>query len=83
MPFLGCVNEKGFVKVVEGSKLVIDLDGKISAQRAQQQLYNLPIIIMPDEINLTRRVLEPMHRFHRLAADVMLPRELFENDSIS
>ena len=32
---------------------------------------SLPLTIIPDEINLTRRVLEPMHRFHKLAAGVM------------
>jgi hypothetical protein len=76
IPVLGCVNEKGFVKEVEGSKIRIDLDGSVAAERAKQQLSNVPIIIMPDEINLTRRVLEPMHRFHKLAAEVMLPSEL-------
>jgi hypothetical protein len=76
IPLLGSVSEKGFVKEVNDSKLVIDLDGKIAAERAKQQLSNLPVIIIPDEINLTRRVLEPMHRFHKLAADVMLPPEL-------
>ena len=37
-----------------------------------------PLIIIPDEINLTRRVLEPMHRFHRLAADIMLPGHYYQ-----
>jgi hypothetical protein len=76
IPFLGSVSEKGFVKEVSDSKLVIDLDGSIAAERAKQQLSNLPLMIIPDEINLTRRVLEPMHRFHKLAAGVMLPSEL-------
>lgn len=76
IPLLGSVSEKGFVKEVNDSKLVIDLDGRIAAERAKQQLSNLPVIIIPDEINLTRRVLEPMHRFHKLAAKVMLPPEL-------
>ncbi|MGA8106814.1 MAG: hypothetical protein WB815_09180, partial [Nitrososphaeraceae archaeon] len=70
------VSEKGFVKEVYDSKLVIDLEGSIAAERAKQQLSSLPLTIIPDEINLTRRVLEPMHRFHKLAADVMLPPEL-------
>jgi hypothetical protein len=69
-------SEKGFVKEVDGSKLVIDLEGNIAAERGKQQLSNLPLTIIPDEINLTRRVLEPMHRFHKLAAHVMLPPEL-------
>jgi hypothetical protein len=75
IPLLASVSEKGFVKEVVDSKLVIDL-GSIAAERAKQQLSFLPLTIIPDEINLTRRVLEPMHRFHKLAADVMLPPEL-------
>ena len=77
IPLLACVNEKGFVKKVDDTKLVVDFDSNTIAQRAKAQLFNLPIIIIPDEINLTRRVLEPMHRFHRLAADLMLPTDLF------
>jgi hypothetical protein len=73
IPLLACVNEKGFVKEVDDAKLVIDFDSNTIAQRAKAQLFNLRIIVIPDEINLTRRVLEPMHRFHRLAADIMLP----------
>jgi hypothetical protein len=76
IPLLACVNEKGFVKEVHDTKLVVDLDGNTIAQRARTQLFDLPIIIIPDEINLTRRVLEPMHRFHRLAADIMLPSDM-------
>jgi len=77
IPLLACVNEKGFVREVDDTKLIVDLDGNTIAERAKTQLWNLPIIIIPDEINLTRRVLEPMHRFHRLAADIMLPPEFF------
>jgi hypothetical protein len=73
IPLLASVSEKGFVKEVDDSKLIIDLESSIAADRAKIQLSNLPLTIVPDEINLTRRVLEPMHRFHKLAADVMLP----------
>ena len=73
IPLLASASEKGFVKEVNDSKLVIDLEGGVAAERAKQQLSNLRLTIIPDEINLTRRVLEPMHRFHKLAADVMLP----------
>jgi hypothetical protein len=76
IPLLASVSEKGFVKEVYDSKLVIDLEGSIAAERAKQQLSNLLLTIIPDEINLTRRMLEPMHRFHKLAADVMMPPEL-------
>ncbi|MFZ0264565.1 MAG: hypothetical protein WAL42_05720, partial [Nitrososphaeraceae archaeon] len=76
IPLLASVSEKGFVKEVYDTKLVIDLEGSIAAERAKQQLSSLPLTIIPDEINLTRRMLEPMHRFHKLAADVMMPPEL-------
>jgi hypothetical protein len=76
IPLLASVSEKGFVKEIEDSKLVIDLESSIASERAKQQLSNLPLTVIPDEINLTRRVLEPMHRFHKLAADVMLPQEV-------
>lgn len=83
IPLLGCVSEKGFIRDVEGSTLIIDLDGIPSAERAKQQLSSLPLVIIPDEINLTRRVLEPMHRFHKLAADVMLPEEILCNETVA
>jgi hypothetical protein len=76
IPLLASVSEKGFVKEVDDSKLIIDLESSIASERAKQQLSNLSLTVIPDEINLTRRVLEPMHRFHKLAADVMLPPEL-------
>jgi hypothetical protein len=73
IPLLACINEKGFVREIDDTKLVIDLDGNTIAERAKTQLSGFPIIIIPDEINLTRRVLEPMSKFHRLAAEIMLP----------
>ena len=83
IPLFGSVSEKGFIRDVEDLKLVIDLDGIPSAERAKQQLSSLPLVIIPDEINLTRRVLEPMHRFHKLAADVMLPEEILCNETFA
>jgi hypothetical protein len=55
IPLLACVNEKGFEREVDDTKLVLDLDGNTISERAQTQLSNRPIIIIPDEINLTRR----------------------------
>jgi hypothetical protein len=77
IPLLACINEKGFVKEVDDTKIIIDFETNTTVQRAKVQLSDLPIILIPDEINLTRRVLEPMHRFHRLAADIMLPSDYF------
>lgn len=73
IPLLASINEKGFVKEVDNEKIKIDLDGKTASQRTLSQLSKLPLIIIPDEINITRRILEPMHRFHKLAAEIMLP----------
>jgi hypothetical protein len=75
------MNEKGSVREVDDTKMVVDLYGKVIAERAYKQLSNLSVIIIPDEITLTRRVLEPMHRFHKLAADVMLTDEFSDNQN--
>jgi hypothetical protein len=80
IPLLACINEKGFVKEVDDTTVIIDFETNTIPQRAKVQLSDLPIILIPDEINLTRRVLEPMHRFHRLAADIMLPSDYFGSD---
>ena len=80
IPLLACINEKGFVKEVDDTKIIIDFETNTIAQRAKVQLSDLPLMLIPDEINLTRRVLEPMHRFHRLAADLMLPKDSFGAD---
>jgi hypothetical protein len=58
----------------------VNLDGNTVAERAKTQLSELPIIVIPDEINLTRRVLEPMNRFHQLAADIMLSPDFFSDN---
>ena len=55
---------KRLCKEEDDTKLVLDFDGNTIAERAQTQLSNRPIIIIPDEINLTRRAVEPMDRFH-------------------
>ena len=75
IPILACISEKGMVKQVNGKDVTIDLPTVIAVERARLHLLDLPVRIVPDEINLTRRVLEPMHRFHRLAADLILHDE--------
>jgi hypothetical protein len=72
IPVLACVNEGGIIKSVDYGKIIVDLPTGIAAERAKSQLSGLPLIIMPNEVNLTRRVLEPMDKFHRLAADLLL-----------
>lgn len=73
IPLLACVNVAGSLREAEETRITIELFGSVSAARAMRQLSGLPIVVMPDEINLTRRTLEPMHKFHRLAADFLLP----------
>jgi len=82
IPLLACVNVAGSIKESRDNELVIDLYGATAAARARQQLSTLPILIMPDEINLTRRIMEPMHKFHKLAANMLLPWER-QNDGHS
>jgi hypothetical protein len=36
--------------------------------------------MMRDEINLTRRMLEPLHKFHKLAADLLVPNNPYNNN---
>ncbi|MGC2427721.1 MAG: hypothetical protein WA421_11850 [Nitrososphaeraceae archaeon] len=75
IPILACISERGMIKQVNGKHVIIDLPTSVAVERADLHLLDLPITIVPDEINLTRRVLEPMHRFHRLAADFILHDE--------
>jgi hypothetical protein len=72
-PFLACASIQGAVKEVRSAEMLIDLRDLTSAYRARDQVFNYPLVIIPDAINLTRRMLEPLHKFHRLAADMMLP----------
>jgi hypothetical protein len=79
IPLLACVNVAGGLKDATDDHITIELFGSIAARRAEQQLSGLPIVVIPDEINLTRRILEPMHKFHRLAADILLPEGLLDD----
>ena len=84
IPILACVSEKCSVREVidGGSKLVVEVYGsRVNLKRAQVQIFSRSskLVIIPDEINLTSRVLEPMHRIHRIAADMLVAPELFDN----
>jgi hypothetical protein len=57
-------------------------------QHAKEQLFygdpnSYELIVIPDEINLTRRMLYPLHKLHRLAADIMVPNLVFDNNSFA
>ena len=57
-------------------KSLLSFRSKIAGRRAKRQLFHLPIILLRDELNLTRSMLRPIHQFHKLAADMFIPREL-------
>jgi hypothetical protein len=93
IPLLACVSVSGGIKEINGKVLIIDFRTNTLAARAINILsepiskgQNSPsfknhlqknIVIIPDEINLTRRLLEPLHKFHRLAADILIPYDDF------
>lgn len=85
IPLLACISERGVVREVNRgqnhTQILVDLYHKTSVKRSEQQLFHLPVIIIPDEINLTRRILQPMNTFHRLAANILLPAGYFDNGS--
>lgn len=79
---LSCISEQATVMEVNNNDydLVLGFRSKATVERAKMQLFNLPLIMMRDEINLTRRMLEPLHKFHRLAADFLIPKNPYNND---
>lgn len=48
----------------------------INQSTRNDELPENEIIIIPDEINLTKRLLEPLHKFHKLAANILIPFEV-------
>jgi hypothetical protein len=79
IPLLSCISEDGTVLDATDDYLVMDFRSKVSIERAKKQLFNLPIIMLRDEINLTKRLLSTLHKLHKLAGDIFIP-EGFEND---
>jgi hypothetical protein len=85
IPLLSCISEQATVMEVgnnydnnnDDNDLILGFRSKATVERAKRQLFNLPIIMMRDEINLTRRMLEPLHKFHKLAADLLVPNNLY------
>ena len=73
---LSCVNEQASVMEVRNNKITLSFRSKIAVRRAKRQLFHLPIILLRDALNLTRSMLRPVHQFHKLAADVLIPAEL-------
>ncbi|MGB7665243.1 MAG: hypothetical protein WBL67_21105, partial [Nitrososphaeraceae archaeon] len=73
---LSCINEQASVMEVRRNKITLSFRSKIAVRRAKRQLFHLPIIFLRDELNLTRSMLRPIHQFHKLAAEIFIPREL-------
>ncbi len=93
IPLLACTSISGSVKEINGLVLIVDFRTNTLTERAINVLseavpkeqnyqnhknhFQKNIVIIPDEINLTRRLLEPLHKFHRLAADILIPYDDF------
>jgi hypothetical protein len=75
-PILSCINEQASVMEVRNNKITLSFRSKIAVRRAKRQLFHLPIILLRDELNVTRSMLRPIHQFHKLAADMLIPAEL-------
>lgn len=73
---LCCINEQASVMEARNNKITLGFRSKIAVQRAKRQLFHLPIILLRDELNLTRSMLRPIHQFHKLAANMLIPSEL-------
>jgi hypothetical protein len=75
-PLLSCISEQASVMEVKKNMLTLNFRSKIAVKRAKGQLFHLPIVMLRDELNLTRSMLGPIHKFHKLAADIFIPQEL-------
>lgn len=73
---LSCISEQASVMEVKNNKITLGFRSKIAVHRAKKQLFHLPIFFLRDELNLTRSMLRPIHQFHKLASDVLIPPEL-------
>ena len=84
---LSCISEQATVMEVkydeesDNNEIILGFRSKATVERAKKQLFNLPLIMMRDEINLTRRMLEPLHKFHKLAANLLVPNNPYNNNN--
>ena len=78
VPILCCISEQASVIEVVRNSLVLKFRNKIAVERAKKQLFHLPIILLRDEINLTRIMLAPIHEFHKLAADIFIHKDCLQ-----
>lgn len=73
IPLFASVNAMGSVREAHQGEVIVEFFRKTSVQRASRDLAGREIVVLPSEINLTRRMLQPLHLFHRWAGDVLLP----------
>jgi hypothetical protein len=83
IPLLACISEQASVTRVLENSIVLNFRSKIALQRAEKQLFHLPMVILRDELNLTRIMLAPIHEFHKLAADIFIHKDEVYNDNTS
>lgn len=75
IPLLACISEQASIIKVLDNSIVLNFRSKISLERAKKQLFHLPLILFRDEINLTKRMLAPIHEFHKLAANIFVHKD--------
>jgi hypothetical protein len=88
IPLLACISGSGSIYKVEPTILIVDFRRRTTLEYAKAQLFHgepnsFDLVIIPDEINLTRIMLNPLHRLHRLASDIMVPDLIFNNSNFS
>jgi hypothetical protein len=88
IPLLACISISGSIYKVDPDKLEVDFRRYTTLEHSKLQLFHgdsntYDLVIMPDEINLTKTMLNPLHRLHRLASDIMVPDLIFnDNNSV-
>jgi hypothetical protein len=66
------------INILSGNKNYQDHQNNNIQNIKEAEFSENEIIIIPDEINLTKRLLEPLHKFHKLAANILIPFEVAE-----
>jgi hypothetical protein len=66
------------INILSGNNNYKDQNNSSIQNKKEDEFPENEIIIIPDEINLTKRLLEPLHKFHKLAANILIPFEVAE-----
>ena len=86
IPLLACISGSGSIHKFEPDTLIVDFRRYTTLEHVKVQLFQgepnaYDLIIIPDETNVTKIMLNPLHRLHRLASDVMVPDLVFNDES--